>query len=698
MGAGLCVLLWLWLVFCRMNSLRIFVLLGLVGVCLADMPSAVISTEDAKQLIALVKSKPADSAKAAFQIAKSVEILGGSVSDIKNSLCAAVSKFEENDVDELLHAVLGNNLLGCENAPSPATTLVEKLGDVVEEESDLKTLLPALRAYIALGKADKLKVDPEALAPIVTRLEELQLSKGRYQMHSKDDQGSYLASGRAWYVLAIAYAHGNLEEDDLKTLLAASEGVSAMLKVLQKELGDSISLYISEGDNKEVSVLQTTSEALVGFVQLSRALTQDLDVTPAQMDKFASFFLLQKDSLHSVEDVFYFATALAALADNPISVPLAAILKQRVLQQSGSGSGSLTLSVTDLFDRPVSAVKVIAVRATMRGAVAPLLTNQEAFPVNKDSTSNTEYSLNFFSAKPEPGVYDVDFSVTPLETSEKKYPSSTAVRTVKVATSAVVSDVVISVVDPDKAEKKFEVAPKKQIGEIINVAASQSLTISLDIRSATSNKPIKPHQVFARFESETGAEAIFVIPFSDKKHKLTINIAEASSQFSFASGKYSLRIIVADANLLEPIIWDTANLALTFPPKSALTKTRVAYAPLPNIDHKFRQPDRRATDSVASIFTALVLAPVPILLIALLRIGFNFSNTPTDFVGFVSTILFFCSLGAIVGLLSLYWLSLSIFQALYGLMVLGPFTALVGARALSAIQNAAVAASKSKRE
>jgi hypothetical protein len=66
-------------------------------------------------------------------------------------------------------------------------------------------------------------------------------------------------------------------------------------------------------------------------------------------------------------------------------------------------------------------------------------------------------------------------------------------------------------------------------------------------------------------------------------------------------------------------------------------------------------------------------------------IGFNLNNLPSG-TGALSSLLFVICLGAIVGLFSMYWFVLNIFQTLQGLLVLLPITGLVGTHALSHIQ------------
>lgn len=64
------------------------------------------------------------------------------------------------------------------------------------------------------------------------------------------------------------------------------------------------------------------------------------------------------------------------------------------------------------------------------------------------------------------------------------------------------------------------------------------------------------------------------------------------------------------------------------PEKSAVDQ--ISYEKKPEIVHMFRQPEKRPSQLVSNAFTALVLAPLLLLLILWLRIGINFSNFPVS--------------------------------------------------------------------
>lgn len=656
----------------------------LVG-ALATIPSASFSEDAQKKLASFVSGAAVNDAASAFFAASVAHRLGFDISN-KQAVCALTSSLNENNLADAHHAYAAHRLLGCPAAKVSAS-LIEKIKDRVDESEDLNELSHAVKLYALFAEDKHVKLSKSACQSVISRVGDLQHTKGSFRLTADADEGSYLASAKAWSTIAVcAGAKLQLDDDDLLALITASEGVTPMLKASEAS-SPSGQLVIPSPLGS--SALHTTSSAVVGITRLAAALDMDLDVSAQQMSKLASFILSNQGAIHTLSDAFDFVEAVFSLADNTIAVPLAASVKQSVLQQSAASSGPLTLVVTDLFGKFAVPAKVSVVRAGAKGAVAPLLTNQPVAAAKDASEQNTEYSFNFFSAKPEPGVYDIEYSIIP-EGSTKFSAVSSTVRTVKVAASATIAPATVAVTDASGRELSSQtVEVNKQLAQPLKLDTSNTLTLSVDVRSASTNKPFRPHQAFVRFEGPSGTEAYFALKVhSNKQLVLALNIQQAAAEFANISGSYRVTIIIADANLLASTAWDLGEVSLTFPAVPATTTaTASAYKALPVIEHKFRVPEKRPPVSVSSLFTGLVAAPAGLLLIALLRIGFNFSGFPGGF-GAIFSLAFVGIIVASMLLIAAYWFTLSIFQTLNGLALLAPVAILVGNQALSAIQQA----------
>lgn len=104
-----------------------------------------------------------------------------------------------------------------------------------------------------------------------------------------------------------------------------------------------------------------------------------------------------------------------------------------------------------------------------------------------------------------------------------------------------------------------------------------------------------------------------------------VDMASAAKKFAYKSGLYHLQLLVGDPLLSKPHQWHLADARLSLPDAppvqvdTTMTGTppsdRPSANPLPQIEHLFRQPEKRASSSVALIFTGLCLAPLLLLLI-----------------------------------------------------------------------------------
>jgi hypothetical protein len=103
----------------------------------------------------------------------------------------------------------------------------------------------------------------------------------------------------------------------------------------------------------------------------------------------------------------------------------------------------------------------------------------------------------------------------------------------------------------------------------------------------------------------------------------------------------------------------------------------IALAPLPTIDHIFRQAEKRPASIISFLFSAVVVFLLCCFLGMFLFIGINFSNFPGGLASLYS-LGFHVSLGATLAILVYYWLQLTIAVALQYLVVSGASSAFFG--------------------
>ena len=192
-----------------------------------------------------------------------------------------------------------------------------------------------------------------------------------------------------------------------------------------------------------------------------------------------------------------------------------------------------------------------------------------------------------------------------------------------------------------------------------------------------------PHQTFVRLHNQkTGQEVVFVAePDSKNVYKFELDTSERKTEFDSASGTYTLYLIIGDATLENPILWNVADVVIKFPEEDvpSTVQSKNLFVPKPEIKHLFREPEKRPPTVVSNTFTALILSPLLLLLILWIKIGANISN----FSFAPSIIVFYMGHAAMLGLMYVYWTQLNMFQTLKYLAILGGVTFLAGNRMLA---------------
>ncbi|CAB4024697.1 dolichyl-diphosphooligosaccharide--glycosyltransferase subunit 2-like, partial [Paramuricea clavata] len=101
----------------------------------------------------------------------------------------------------------------------------------------------------------------------------------------------------------------------------------------------------------------------------------------------------------------------------------------------------------------------------------------------------------------------------------------------------------------------------------------------------------------------------------------------------------------------------------------------------PEIEHMFRQPEKRPPKTVSTAFTILALLPLLILFVAWLKLGVNLSNFQFS----IPAIVFHVGLGGIFLLMYAFWTCLNMFSTLKLLGLVGSVTFLAGNSLLASL-------------
>lgn len=210
--------------------------------------------------------------------------------------------------------------------------------------------------------------------------------------------------------------------------------------------------------------------------------------------------------------------------------------------------------------------------------------------------------------------------------------------------------------------------------------------------------PVAPQQAFLKFTHlETDSEAIYVAKRGGGtagawSFSAAVGLADdVETAFGHRSGEYQLSLLVGDLSLETALEQDLGAMNLTFPPKPKihyalyrkplLWDSDTALAPLPEIHHQFRQPEKRPNPVLPAAFTLLVILALAMFLIYLPRVGANLEGFPSGGAALMWNAAWVGCLCAVLLLFTAYWVQLKGMTTLKVLLPLGVTTVLVGHRA-----------------
>ncbi|TRY82611.1 hypothetical protein DNTS_032564 [Danionella cerebrum] len=437
------------------------------------------------------------------------------------------------------------------------------------------------------------------------------------------------------------------KEDNVLAMILALQTASRLSR--QAELGDifeEIEDLAARLDDLGGMYLQFEEglEATALFVSAAYALSDLVDVEPPlKEDQVVQLVnsIFSKKSWDSVSEAFSVVCAAAALSSNRFHVPV-------------------ILHVTDVLCQPLSAATVLVESASAVSSKSTIL-SQAPFTM-RDGI----FELNFMAIQPASGYYQFSVDIT----GDSRFVANHVELKVKVSTRVAISNMDL-VEYPSKAKSSFM------------ADSHQNFAMTFQLVDEATGVELTPHQTFVRLHNQkTGQEVVFVAePDSKNLYKFELDTAERKTEFDSISGTYALYLMVGDATLENPVLWNVADVVLKFLEEEAPStiQAKTLYMPKPEIQHLFREPEKKPPSVVSNAFTALVLSPLLLLLILWFKLGANISNFTLS----PSTILFHLGHAATLGLLYVYWTHLNMFQTLKYLAIIGSLTFLAGNRMLA---------------
>ncbi|XP_055724193.1 dolichyl-diphosphooligosaccharide--protein glycosyltransferase subunit 2 isoform X2 [Salvelinus fontinalis] len=598
-------------------------------------PSHHLSLSDVARLQALLSQPFTDLASAYYSIV-GLSKLGASVADENDACHFLKAQLDPMSVDSLFFAAEASQAISdCEIPVSNETRDI--LLAAVSEDSTVTQIFRAVSALSSLGLP---LASQEVVGALVARI-------------AKEDN-----------VLAITTA---LQTATRLSQQADFGGILEEIEDLAARLDDLGGVYLQFEEGLEATAL---------FVTAAYTLSDHVDTEPPlKEDQVIQLVnsVFSKKSWQSLSEAFSVACAAAALSNNRFQVPV--IVSAQGPATVSHNQPILQLLVTDVLSNPLASASVVVESAQAVVSKNVILT-QAPF-----SLRDGIFELNFMTSQPASGYYQFTVAIT----GDTRLVASQVELKVKVSTEVAITNMDLSVVDKDQSigTKTSRVDyPFKAKGSF-TADSHQNFAMTFQLVDVNTGVELTPHQTFVRLHNhKTGQEVVFVAePDSKNLYKFELDTAERKSEFDSMSGTYALHLIVGDATLENPILWNVADVVLKFLDEEApaAIQSKTLYMPKPDIQHLFREPEKKPPTVVSNAFTALVLSPFLLLLILWFKLGANISNFSFS----PSAVLFHVGHACMLGLMYVYWTHLNMFQTLKYLAIIGSLTFLAGNRMLA---------------
>jgi len=639
----------------------ICIVLCLIGITLA-LPSA---TFDQEPTIKVLQNSKVSTIEEAFYVVESLKSFGAMPKD-KTNLCSMATDTlsDASDIKSIFYAVCVSDDLGCAKRAS------ERVAGVVLNTPNFETtedLYYGTLAAYRLKAKQRLSFDDKKFYNVIDSLSDLSAVDGTVKNSISDARGTIYHAGLAYEALATIANSGDKDLPSEQRLVVSifRENIESLLE-LHTETDDGVMFY----DDNSASPLPVTSSFIVGALSLSED-EYDAFFEDNVLDHVTSHILVNAPR-GNLRDIYYFSRLLAAVTGENLPDTIVLSLQKTTLSSNIKADGNIVVSVTNLVGKPIADVNVFLMKASSFVDDSVLYSNQQL-----TQTSDTEFELNFFAAKPQQGFYYLEFGVQTEDSLR------TTFRTLKIVTSVSVSPVQINILDSADKEilETFRVSPSGNPHNF-KVTYFNTLDISFSVKNVATNKPTTIQQAFVRFAGEN-SEATFVGQVTGESYRLVLELKNVGKELLFLSGDYEVSLITGDAFIDNSSLFVLGNMNINFPPSLQAPTHASVYDFKPEIDHKFRVPEKRPSESVSFAFTLGVFSPVAILLIGLLGTGTSF-QFPSG-LGFIFSLLFLGTFYAIFALYAGFWFGeYNMFQTLQMLGVLSVFAFFFGNQALRA--------------
>lgn len=628
------------------RSVAIVSALLVFQLCSASQLLSVVSPSESTRLSSLFQGKYSDLESAYYSVLglKSLSSGGAVGSTEKESACSLVSEADSSSISYLGLAGQLSKHLQCGHE-FPQETIDFAVSQLSSE--NMQTLYSAVAFLQGIGQ----EVDATAVV-------------GALSKSVKTQDNSVLSSS-----LAISAA-SMLPGADLADFLSTVDI-------------EDMAAQADEVDNKYLhfeNSLEITSKFLTAVFSLSEATSKAPVLSENQMIQLTNYVLRTKNSASTVKEASLILQPLGKI----VASKFVTLAKGEVISGTAVSENrpSIQLLFSNLFSQPISNLNVKA-DAIIRASDNELLISDAAFVFD----GLRLYELKVWDSKPKSGFYYVSLSIASSSGASLVGLSSLEFR-VKVTAKIVVKNVQLGTADKEQSSGTLKNINYPGKMTTFKADRSQRIVMKFQIEDQTSGTLITPHQAFIRFEHRASGQDIVFVAEADKTstYKFEVDLSVAGKdQFQSNSGLYSMSLIVGDATIANPVLWNFSDVTLKLGEDSAKSQSAMEtlYAQKPEIQHKFREPEKRPPTVVSQAFTVACIMPLVAVLIAWKSIGANLNGLSLA----PKNIIFHLGLGGIFVLYYMFWVKLNMFETVQYLFGIGALTFVFGNRVLSEMAN-----------
>lgn len=469
------------------------------------------------------------------------------------------------------------------------------------------------------------------------------------------------------YALNIAYYLNENEKpfyNNIEDLLDQADEVDK--NFLQYEGGVSVTCLVLEG--------------IFNLCEKLKQIPPKFDQT--RLTKFTNY-LISKRYPTNPKTAYFLLRASLKLTNNQFYIPVVA----NRLSSIGISltQPNLLIGLTNIIG---TQIKQVQFNLEATSSKAQKSNGQALFSTKKTFTSKSSDGTTFElklveQTEPIADFYLVVLNIVPKVADKRFYLLENTVE-VKATTKISINDIEAGIADRDQSAPKLNKV-KENIKLKLEGDQQSKFYLKFSVALKSKGTPFEVHQAFVRFtHSLTKREIIFLAQLANNKYSAEVDLAKNAKNFRQMSGQYSVDLVIADTLVENPQTISVADLKLQFIEDSITNQQdnkANLYSKKPEIKHLFRPNEPTPPTIVSSTFALLCIAPVVLMFLLWIKIGFNFSRFSFS----LSGIIFHATLALIFGLYYCYWIKLNMFTTVKYLTILSGVALFFGNRLLSSL-------------